>query len=265
MEAVNHNNPHAQVHSTGSPAPHPMASPPVQHQDAGQIAHLPPTYDQARSNQGSHPGSPAPAGYQQQATYISPDGQQYGQQQQQHHIQQQQPTYLTNPTHNGNASDMGKHEPQLMPQQQGQPGQGQPGMVAAVVPLEHLDNNPQWIDCPWCQKRTHTRVEKEGTSMQMLTGVVLCLLCVCLACLPCIAGWFEDTHQFCSNCGKKVSTRSHEGHLQVFRPSQGFAVQSQFPQAQGGQPQYNQQQQQGQHGQQQGQQQAQQQPNPKVA
>lgn len=215
-------------------APQPVASPPVQHQDAGQIQHLPPTYDQAHSPSPGQVGSPMgqpqqyPQQYPQQMGSPAPVGSPMGHPQQgspMGHPQHQQTGYLTNPTQNNNAqpnNGMPKHEPQLQ-------AQGQQGMVAAVVPLEHLDNNPQWIDCPWCQKRTHTRVEKEGSSMQVLTGVVLCLLCVCLACLPCIAGWFEDTHQFCSNCGKKVATRTHEGNLQVFRPAAGFAVASQFP------------------------------------
>jgi hypothetical protein len=53
----------------------------------------------------------------------------------------------------------------------GQPPQGA-NMHAApapttVIPLNMLGDQPQWIDCPFCHKRTTTTVRREGTSMQM--------------------------------------------------------------------------------------------------
>jgi hypothetical protein len=36
-----------------------------------------------------------------------------------------------------------------------------------VVPLNQLGEQPQWIDCPFCQRRTVTRLSTEGTPMQM--------------------------------------------------------------------------------------------------
>jgi lipopolysaccharide-induced tumor necrosis factor-alpha factor len=39
--------------------------------------------------------------------------------------------------------------------------------VLGVIPLNQLGEQPQWIDCPFCHQRTMTRVNKEGTSMQM--------------------------------------------------------------------------------------------------
>ncbi|KAK1775114.1 hypothetical protein QBC45DRAFT_436258 [Copromyces sp. CBS 386.78] len=38
----------------------------------------------------------------------------------------------------------------------------QPQPVLGVVPLTQLGDGPQWIDCPFCQRRTQTRVEIAG-------------------------------------------------------------------------------------------------------
>ncbi|KAH6843481.1 hypothetical protein B0I37DRAFT_218520 [Chaetomium sp. MPI-CAGE-AT-0009] len=90
--------------------------------------------------------------------------------------------------------------------------------VLGVIPLNQLGEQPQWIDCPFCHRRTMTRLNKEGTSMQIVAGVLCCLLCVCLACVPCMAGWFEETYYFCSQCNNKVATRTDSGLLVVHAP-----------------------------------------------
>ncbi|KAL0939645.1 uncharacterized protein CTRU02_206255 [Colletotrichum truncatum] len=93
-----------------------------------------------------------------------------------------------------------------------------PVMIQGVTPLHMLSDSPQWIDCPFCQSRTTTVVDTEGTSMQILAGALCCLVCVCLTCVPCLAGWCEDTHFSCSNCRQRVATRPHDGPIQVFGP-----------------------------------------------
>ncbi|KAM4066347.1 LITAF-like zinc ribbon domain-containing protein [Hirsutella rhossiliensis] len=56
-----------------------------------------------------------------------------------------------------------------------------------VTPLHLLNGAPQWIDCPFCQRRTQTSVEKMGTGMQTLAAVLCCIFCICLTCVPCLA------------------------------------------------------------------------------
>ncbi|KAK5657916.1 hypothetical protein OQA88_2465 [Cercophora sp. LCS_1] len=93
--------------------------------------------------------------------------------------------------------------------------------IPLVTPLHMLNcgsDNPQFIDCPFCHRRARVSVRREGTSMQMLTGILLCLLCVCLACLPCCAGWFEETLYSCSECKQLVAKRDDDGNIQVFSP-----------------------------------------------
>ncbi|KAL2018444.1 hypothetical protein VTK56DRAFT_863 [Thermocarpiscus australiensis] len=103
-----------------------------------------------------------------------------------------------------------------------QPAQG-------VTPLNQLGDHPQWIDCPFCQRRTMTRVNKEGTPMQIVAGALLCLFCVCLACVPCVAGWFEETNYFCAECHNKVAKKPDGGAIVVYGPQ--AVVPSKYAQA----------------------------------
>ncbi|AEO63758.1 765d9350-c5c3-45d8-8a6d-b886477d322e [Thermothielavioides terrestris] len=93
-----------------------------------------------------------------------------------------------------------------------------PAPAQVATPLDQLGDSPQWIDCPFCHRRTLTRVSKEGTSMQILAGILCCLFCVCLACVPCLAGWFEETIYVCTQCNKKVATRPVSGPIIVHGP-----------------------------------------------
>jgi hypothetical protein len=42
-----------------------------------------------------------------------------------------------------------------------------------VTPLSQLGDHTQWIDCPFCHRRTMTRLRTEGSPMQMY-GDILC-------------------------------------------------------------------------------------------
>lgn len=94
-----------------------------------------------------------------------------------------------------------------------------PNAVPLVTPVNMLQGEtPQYIDCPWCYQRALVTTERHGSSMQMLTGLVCCLICVCLACVPCIAGWFEETEYRCSACKKLVAKRDDNGAIHVHGP-----------------------------------------------
>ncbi|KAK2608659.1 hypothetical protein QQS21_002770 [Conoideocrella luteorostrata] len=155
--------------------------------------------------------------------------------------------------------DGNKEASRGQPQQQPPPGNNQNGQPATVIPLNQLADKPQWIDCPFCHKRTMTIVQREGTSMQIVVGAVLCLFCICLTCVPCLAGWFEDTEYRCSGCKNMVAVRRHDGPLEIFGPQ--TPVYSQYdgshPPMDPQQPQHQQQHQQQQHHQPQPQQQQQ--------
>uniref|UniRef100_A0A0B7KG97 LITAF domain-containing protein n=1 Tax=Bionectria ochroleuca TaxID=29856 RepID=A0A0B7KG97_BIOOC len=94
------------------------------------------------------------------------------------------------------------------------------GAPQMVTPLASLGDHPQFIDCPFCNRRAQTRLNKKGGSMQIVVGAVLCLFCVCLTCLPCILHWCENTEYYCTNCNQKLALRTYDGAMQVFSPPQ---------------------------------------------
>ncbi|KAH9903980.1 hypothetical protein F4778DRAFT_733492 [Xylariomycetidae sp. FL2044] len=86
-----------------------------------------------------------------------------------------------------------------------------PPVAAMVTRIEMLTDQPAFIDCPFCHQRAKTTIQKEGTSMQVVAGVLCCLLCVCLTCVPCLAGWFEETYINCSHCHRTVAMIPSDG------------------------------------------------------
>jgi len=114
------------------------------------------------------------------------------------------------------------------------------GAPPRVRLLNQLREEPEFIDCPFCQKMTKTRVNKEATTMTTIAGIFCCLLCICAACVPCLFGWCHDTDHYCTNCNAKVAHLPHDGVIQVFSPVATGTVPSkyapvkpmQYPQAQ---------------------------------
>ncbi|KAJ3567047.1 hypothetical protein NPX13_g6907 [Xylaria arbuscula] len=81
------------------------------------------------------------------------------------------------PAGNDNPTNQGLPASKETQQQQQQPQQ-------LVTPLHALTEAPAWIDCPFCQQRTQTRVARQGDSQQV-------------------------------NCGKQVAMIPHDGMIQV--------------------------------------------------
>ncbi|KAI3336677.1 hypothetical protein HD806DRAFT_14223 [Xylariaceae sp. AK1471] len=95
--------------------------------------------------------------------------------------------------------------------------EGNPRMV---TPLHKLTSEPAWIDCPLCNRTTKTRITKEGSSEQTLAAALCCIFCICLTCLPCVAGWCENIHIWCTGCGRKVAMIPHDGPIKVLAVTQ---------------------------------------------
>lgn len=92
-----------------------------------------------------------------------------------------------------------------------------PGQII-ITPLNQIGERTQWIQCPFCLQTSKIQVRKEGSTMQVVAGVLCCLLCVCLACVPCLAHWFEDTEYRCATCHKIVATENYDGIYKTHGP-----------------------------------------------
>ncbi|KAH9836895.1 LPS-induced tumor necrosis factor alpha factor [Teratosphaeria destructans] len=78
-----------------------------------------------------------------------------------------------------------------------------------VTPLNLLRDSEAWIDCPFCQRRTRTRIDKVDSGMTYVLGLLLCLICICAACIPCIAHWCADIDHYCGDCGQRVASMKY--------------------------------------------------------
>ncbi|KAJ5709646.1 LITAF-like zinc finger domain-containing protein [Penicillium malachiteum] len=120
--------------------------------------------------------------------------------------------------------------------------------VAKVTPLHLLGEQPAWIDCPFCQRRAMTRVlhgdsaatwydlstlssydESFANDIRSCVSILCCLICICLACIPSTTGMCQNTSHFCSNCGKQVSHKPHNGATQPLKPMYTLTVNARRP------------------------------------
>ncbi|KAK3899954.1 hypothetical protein C8A05DRAFT_17680 [Staphylotrichum tortipilum] len=90
--------------------------------------------------------------------------------------------------------------------------------VTEVTSLNRLGDEPQSIDCPFCERRATTRLDHRRTAMQFFYGLLCFLGCPCLTCIGCAIHAFENTNYYCSECDKKVATRPNDGPITVYTP-----------------------------------------------
>ncbi|RMX77849.1 hypothetical protein D0869_09557 [Hortaea werneckii] len=102
---------------------------------------------------------------------------------------------------------------------------------APVTPLHHLGETEAWIDCPFCHRRTRTRVDKADSSMTYILGLLLCLICICAACIPCLAHWCADIDHYCSECKQRVTHRPYNGNIEVLGEYGPATMPSRYAQA----------------------------------
>ncbi|KAF1849021.1 uncharacterized protein K460DRAFT_276264 [Cucurbitaria berberidis CBS 394.84] len=90
-----------------------------------------------------------------------------------------------------------------------------------VTPLKRLGEEPAFIDCPHCEKRTKTKVEKVDSSQTSLAAAFCCLCCgVITVFIPFLCHWCADIDHRCYECGKQVAHRPHDGQMQEMLPQE---------------------------------------------
>ncbi|KAK1763967.1 hypothetical protein QBC33DRAFT_548444 [Phialemonium atrogriseum] len=110
-------------------------------------------------------------------------------------------------------------QPEMAHSARAQPQFGTLPQAQQVTPLKSLREAPAWIDCPFCEKRTLTKVTQEDSSATCLASLLCCLVCVCLVCVPSMTGMCANHVHNCSNCHNRVALRSHDGFVQTFGPT----------------------------------------------
>ncbi|KAF4466357.1 hypothetical protein FALBO_6782 [Fusarium albosuccineum] len=100
-----------------------------------------------------------------------------------------------------------------------------------VTPLHLLGDQPDSIDCPFCHRRTDTRVKKKPSNATHLQAVVLLFTTVCGVAAPYVAKWSFDIEQFCDSCNNRVAYRSQGKDLHICKAPVEWQETSKYPSA----------------------------------
>ncbi|KAL6918572.1 hypothetical protein FSHL1_009997 [Fusarium sambucinum] len=102
-----------------------------------------------------------------------------------------------------------------------------------VTPLHLLGDQPESIDCPYCLRRSETRVRKKPSSTTHLQAVALLMTTVCGAAAPYMKKWSFDIEQFCQNCDKRVMYRARGKDIRICKVPDSWKEESKLPDADG--------------------------------
>ncbi|KAG8353965.1 hypothetical protein FVEN_g8195 [Fusarium venenatum] len=105
--------------------------------------------------------------------------------------------------------------------------------VKTVTPLHLLGDQPESIDCPYCLRRSETRVRKKPSSTTHLQAVALLMTTVCGAAAPYMKKWSFDIEQFCQNCNNRVMYRARGKDIRICKVPESWKEESKLPDADG--------------------------------
>ncbi|KPM38571.1 hypothetical protein AK830_g7988 [Neonectria ditissima] len=77
-----------------------------------------------------------------------------------------------------------------------------------VTPLHLLGHQPDWIDCPFCERRVRTITKKKPSNLTHMQAAFLLVATGPGAAIPYAAKWGFNTEHHCENCDNKVAQLS---------------------------------------------------------
>ncbi|KAH7136347.1 hypothetical protein EDB81DRAFT_858436 [Dactylonectria macrodidyma] len=86
---------------------------------------------------------------------------------------------------------------------------------ATVTPLHMLGDQPESIDCPFCERQTKTVVKKKPSNATHIQAVLLLMTTVCGAAAPYLGRWSFDIEQHCGECKNRVAYRAKGKEIYV--------------------------------------------------
>ncbi|KAH7037030.1 uncharacterized protein B0I36DRAFT_313169 [Microdochium trichocladiopsis] len=79
--------------------------------------------------------------------------------------------------------------------------------AATVTPLHLLGDQPDTVDCPFCQRRSITRVKKKPSLATHAAATGLFLTTIGGTVVPYAKQWKSHVSHYCNNCNRKVAQR----------------------------------------------------------
>ncbi|KAJ4219502.1 hypothetical protein NW759_007892 [Fusarium solani] len=123
------------------------------------------------------------------------------------------------------------HESMVVPMSAPTPAPVYPPGAQTVTPLNLLTDQSDSVDCPFCQRRTETKVKKEASGMThgiaaglfftTLFGVIFPYTCHCA----------PHISHYCKNCGRKVAYKQRGGQMEPQGTPEHLREVSKYPAA----------------------------------
>jgi DNA-directed RNA polymerase subunit RPC12/RpoP len=120
-----------------------------------------------------------------------------------------------------------------------------PPVSNTVTPLHLLGDQPEPIDCPFCLRRSETRVKKKPSSTTQyvkgvtltetqltydsLQAVALLMTTVCGAVAPYMAKWSFDIEHICDNCHNRVMYKAKGKDTRICKAPEAWKEESKYP------------------------------------
>ncbi|KAF5022869.1 hypothetical protein F66182_5102 [Fusarium sp. NRRL 66182] len=120
------------------------------------------------------------------------------------------------------------HESMAIPPAQA-PAQYPPGQT--VTPLNLLAEQPDTVDCPFCQRRAETKVKKTSSQMTHIYATGLFFTTLFGVIFPYACHCASNISHHCKNCGRKVAFKQHGGQMEALGTPDHLREVSRFPAA----------------------------------
>ncbi|KFA76402.1 hypothetical protein S40288_04807 [Stachybotrys chartarum IBT 40288] len=107
-----------------------------------------------------------------------------------------------------------------------------PANFDTVTPLHLLGDQPDVIDCPFCLRRSETKVIKEASALTHALAGLCCMTTIFGVFAPYMLDWSSHIDQQCANCNRKVTRRYRgKGETIVFGTPLHLREVSRYPAA----------------------------------
>ncbi|RSL82981.1 hypothetical protein CEP52_016828 [Fusarium oligoseptatum] len=89
--------------------------------------------------------------------------------------------------------------------------------IKAVTPLHLLRDQPDWIDCPFCETRAMTTIKKRPSNLTHIQAAFLLVATGPGGAVPYAAKWCFNVEHHCENCENRVAYLSKGKDLFICR------------------------------------------------
>ncbi|KAF4459606.1 hypothetical protein FALBO_13620 [Fusarium albosuccineum] len=123
------------------------------------------------------------------------------------------------------------HESMIVPSQSPAPVAVHPPGADTVTPLNLLGDQSDTVDCPFCQRRSVTKVKKEASGTTHGIAVALFFTTLFGVIFPYTCHCAPHISHYCKNCGRKVAHQQRGSPMEALGTPDHLREVSKYPAA----------------------------------